>query len=390
MMKIINKLESLLSDFENGVLETGNDMLCNIDGKQIILYGAGNIGKKLYVDLKGNRINVICFIDRFKITDFSQYEVPIYHPEDDNLTELKQTGYVILSGLFSLNICREIKLNLKELGFENIFALHEVNLSTINNGAFYEYLFDRSYKKIEVLGRDKGKVLEAFSLLETAEDKDLYIEHLKAHLTMDFARLKEPYDIGLQYLAHDIPIETNYNRFVDCGGFDGDTIRNLTSKQVKMKNVAIFEPQNDLCIRIAEYIQQNSENFNAVTIFPCGVHSKTEKLRFAVPVDAPSSGRLDEFGNDIIQCVAIDDALQGFKPTFIKMDIEGAEINALKGAKKCISANHPQLAICVYHTLSDLWEIPLLIKSFYEGYRFYLRSYNYMGFETVLYAFPEK
>jgi hypothetical protein len=106
--------------------------------------------------------------------------------------------------------------------------------------------------------------------------------------------------------------------------------------------------------------------------------------------NAPSTSKIDEKGEDIIQCIAIDDVLHGFKPTFIKMDIEGAEVEALKGAENTIKAYLPQLAICVYHRLSDIWEIPLLIKSFYEGYKFYLRSYNFMGLETVLYAFPDK
>jgi FkbM family methyltransferase len=141
--------------------------------------------------------------------------------------------------------------------------------------------------------------------------------------------------------------------------------------------------------KISEYIHEHSDKFNSATIFPCGVHSKTEKLRFTVSNDAPSTAKIDVNGDDIIQCVAIDDVLQGFNPTFIKMDIEGAELEALKGARRTIAENHPQLAICVYHSLSDLWEIPLFIRSLYKGYRFYLRSYKFMGLETVLYAFPE-
>ncbi len=69
------------------------------------------------------------------------------------------------------------------------------------------------------------------------------------------------------------------------------------------------------------------------------------------------------------------------------MDIEGAELEALKGAERTIRQHRPQLAICVYHSLPDVWEIPLLIHQFDPGYTFYLRSYGFMGLETVLYAF---
>ncbi len=383
-------IEELLEKFKKGTLEVSEDKLGNLTSKQIMLYGAGNIGKRLYKNLKENKINVVCFIDRNISIDYSKYEIPVYHPESEMLKKYKKSGYVILSGLFSFNICNEIKEQLLKFGFNNVFALHEVNLSTVNSGAFYENLFDGSYNKIDVVGKNKSKIIEAFSLLETEQDEELYIEYIKAHLTMDFTRFKEPNDVSMQYLANDIPLKIDYSNFIDCGGYDGDTIRNFVSNGIQMKNIAVFEPQNDLCEKIAEYSRENSDRFNSVTIFPCGVNSKTEKFRFSVSSDGPSASKIDNKGSDIIQCVAIDDVLHGFNPTFIKMDIEGAEVEALKGAKKTIEENHPQLAICVYHSLSDIWEIPLLIKSFYKGYKFYLRNYNFMGLETVLYAFPER
>ncbi|MBU3176437.1 FkbM family methyltransferase [Clostridium estertheticum] len=388
-MITVIKLEELLEKFENNTLEVSQNKLGDLKSKQIMLYGAGNIGKKLYRNLKDNEIDIVCFIDRNRDINDSKYNVPIHHPESEQLTKLKEKGYIILSGLFSLNICNEIKEQLFKIGFKNVFALHEVNLSTINSKAFYENLFDGSYNKIDITGKTKSKIIEAFLLLETEKDKELYIEYIRAHLTMDFTRFKEPYDVSMQYLAHDIPLKIDYSRFIDCGGFDGDTIRNFVSKGIQMQNIAVFEPQNDLCKKITEYVSENKEKFNTVTIFPCGVHSKTVKLRFSVSNDAPSSAKVDQNGSDIIQCVAIDEVLHGFNPTFIKMDIEGAEVEALKGARNTIIENHPYLAICVYHSLSDIWEIPLLIKSFYKGYKFYLRSYNFMGFETILYAFPE-
>lgn len=389
MMVTTEKIEELLRKFESGELEAGESKLGDLKDKEIILYGAGNIGKKLYKNLKDNDVKIICFMDCNKKIDSSKYEVPIYHPESEELLKFKETGYIILSALFSLNICNDIKKYLSQLGFKNVFALNEVNLNQINSKAFYENLFDGSFNKIDIFGRDKSKIVEAFSLLETPEDRELYLEYIKAHLTMDFTRFKKPQDISKQYLAEDIDIEKDYSNFIDCGGFDGDTIRNLLEHDIPINNIAVFEPQNDLCQKISKYVNENRDKINSATVFPCGVHSKTDKLKFLVSEDAPSSAKVNDQGDDIIQCVAIDDVLQGFNPTFIKMDIEGAEVNALKGAKKTITENRPQLAICVYHSLSDIWEIPLLIKSFYDGYKFYLRNYNFMGLETVLYAFPE-
>ena len=68
------------------------------------------------------------------------------------------------------------------------------------------------------------------------------------------------------------------------------------------------------------------------------------------------------------------------------MDIEGAELEALKGAEKTIRADRPDLGICVYHSPSHLWEIPLYLHGLGVGYRLYLRNYTSLTGETVLYA----
>jgi hypothetical protein len=75
-------------------------------------------------------------------------------------------------------------------------------------------------------------------------------------------------------------------------------------------------------------------------------------------------------------------------PTFIKMDIEGSEIDALNGAAGIIRRDKPKLAVCVYHKPSDLWKIPLLVHNLQPKYQFYLRHYSNHLSDTVLYAMP--
>lgn len=72
--------------------------------------------------------------------------------------------------------------------------------------------------------------------------------------------------------------------------------------------------------------------------------------------------------------------------TLIKMDIEGAEQEALLGAKRIISEYQPKLAICIYHRIEDLWEIPLLIKELNPEYHLYIRNYEDRLDEIVCYA----
>lgn len=72
------------------------------------------------------------------------------------------------------------------------------------------------------------------------------------------------------------------------------------------------------------------------------------------------------------------------------MDIEGAELAALQGAKHIITEQHPKLAISIYHKMEDIWTIPRLLMEYYAGYKFYMRHYSFDGYDTVLYAVPER
>jgi hypothetical protein len=95
---------------------------------------------------------------------------------------------------------------------------------------------------------------------------------------------------------------------------------------------------------------------------------------------------LSDDGDTVIQCVALDHVLPDFRPSFINMDIEGAEPQALKGAEQLIRRHRPDLAICVYHQPAHLWDIALQLHALVPDYRFFLRNYTGFPAETVLYA----
>jgi len=91
-----------------------------------------------------------------------------------------------------------------------------------------------------------------------------------------------------------------------------------------------------------------------------------------------------------VQASCLDNLIPGTASiNYIKMDIEGAELNALQGAHQIIKRSTPHLAICIYHKPKDLWEIGLWIHQNFSGkYSFYIRTYAEQTFETVLYCVP--
>ena len=95
---------------------------------------------------------------------------------------------------------------------------------------------------------------------------------------------------------------------------------------------------------------------------------------------------MKENGKETIEAASIDQMCGLEKVTFIKMDIEGSEREALKGAERVILRDKPRLAICVYHKWEDLYEIPMMVKRMAPEYRLYLRHHSDTAMETVLYA----
>lgn len=88
----------------------------------------------------------------------------------------------------------------------------------------------------------------------------------------------------------------------------------------------------------------------------------------------------------MIETIALDEFIQDERVTFIKMDIEGAELDALRGAVHIIKTQKPKLAISVYHRWDDIFTIPKLILEIRPDYKLYIRHYSLLANETVLYA----
>ncbi|MGE4271300.1 MAG: FkbM family methyltransferase [Desulfitobacterium sp.] len=184
----------------------------------------------------------------------------------------------------------------------------------------------------------------------------------------------------LPQLTHS-PNET----FVDCGVYDGATSAEFIRWcDGKYKSIFAFEPDK----RQLSLIRENLRSAHDVKIFEYGCSDKTETLPFFSNIPSQFSAAEDKqnAGNEYIKVACMDELLKDEEITFIKMDIEGAEYNALLGAEHIIRENKPKLAICVYHRPGDIVKIPQLIHSFRRDYVFYLRHPFYSSSQTVLFA----
>ncbi len=190
-------------------------------------------------------------------------------------------------------------------------------------------------------------------------------------------------DIGWQYF--DLPYFSKDEQevFVDCGCHEAETCRDFIRWcDGEYKQIYAFEPDK----RSFSHCKSTMRNEDRVLLIPKGAYSKTATLRFH---EDGGASRIEDGGNIEIDVTSIDEVLDGERATFIKMDIEGAELDALKGAEKTIQAYYPKLAVCMYHKMTDLIAIPEYLMHIAPEYKYAIRVYTSSFCETVLYAWKE-
>ncbi len=170
--------------------------------------------------------------------------------------------------------------------------------------------------------------------------------------------------------------------FIDGGCFDVATSKSFIRWcNGNYKKIYAFEPDRinaDQCKKIVE-----EEHIENIEIYNCALSNKNEKLTFEQN-GTEMSGKV-EFGNTVVEGKRLEDIVEE-KISFIKLDIEGMELDALKGMKKIIINDAPKIAVSVYHKKEDILNIAEYLLKLRPTYKFYLRHYSIGVIDTVLYA----
>ena len=232
------------------------------------------------------------------------------------------------------------------------------------------------------------EIKEVFSLWSDEYSKREYLAQLRFRMLMDYKGLSSPVTTK-QYFPEELYSILPGEVFIDCGAFDGDTIRELLNHQNDIGKIIAFEPDTMNFRKLQQYVSTLLPSDKEKILLRQVVVGKYEqKVRFTTT--GTVSSMVTENGNLELDCVCLGHEVIEYRPTFIKMDIEGSEIDALYGAFNLIQRTQPILAICIYHLPDHFWKIPLIIKSISDDYRFFLRPYNEEGWELMCYAVPQK
>jgi FkbM family methyltransferase len=178
---------------------------------------------------------------------------------------------------------------------------------------------------------------------------------------------------------------------IDAGGCFGDTALAFAEEVGDRGHVYTFDPLPKHCRIIREAIAMNARVAARISIFETGL---ADRDRTAFSIDSrsemidPGARIADDLPTRALDSMLLEEAIP--RVDFIKMDIEGSELAALRGAEQCLRENRPRLAISLYHRREDFFAIPLWLESLDCGYRMFLEHYSIHHEETVLYAISDR
>lgn len=342
----------------------------------IYLFGAGGAASWILNGFKRENIKVNGFLDDMAYKIKNVCGIPVYNPKDLKFSKEDKEKSIVVFCIMTpkVNIKNIIK-KLNDGGWKNVYTF----------SFFGKELYNQT-KKVRCsmvdpvdIENNIEKINQVRQILTDDKSKKILDGYLNFVLSLDDSYFP-PID-NHPYFPSDIPRLNNPIRFIDCGGFNGDTIEDAIANGYELEKAISFEP-DPLNFKL---LAKNIKKYKDIIAVPCGVYSETKILKFKNQNDMGSF--IDDTGNMMIQCVSLDDMIPCFSPTFIKMDIEGSEKDALIGCETLLKTNKPNLAISVYHVSTHIYDIPLYLFQIYgTEYNYYLRRHSRTIADIVFYV----
>lgn len=338
---------------------------------QLAIVGAGPEGLRLAELCRGYGIAVRAVVDD-NPARCGQDVAGVAVAPFDSLGALDRAVPVVVASNHLLGPVRR----LRQLGFAHVAGF--ILLQVLDPGRFPPHPFHERLLEETVTG--KGLIDWLAGRLADERSRLVLDRVVRFRLSLDPAVLADVVE-GDLYGPDCLASFPDGAVYVDGGAFDGDSVRWFIERSgERFSRILAFEPDPATHARLAAAFAADER----VTAVAAGLWDHTTTLRF---VDDGSRGAtLSGAGTVAVPVSALDDVLAGARADFIKMNIEGAELNALAGARRTIATHRPQLAVSVYHRPAHLWEVAQAIDAIVPGYRFHLRQHEGGLIETVLYA----
>lgn len=358
------------------------------------LFGAGSTGKACFPLLeseigivsgnnisenqdKNHKIEIINFVDE----DILKHNKKLFNIKIISLEEMKKKcetldfANVILTSIYAKSIINKLK-DIENIQIYEICSLFENFFSSTriceNKEDIKKFLIE--IKKL------KPKLSDEYSYL-TLQGLYKYMLNQDINEIINICTEEEHYFIKEVLNS----IGDKQLNIIDAGAYEGELLRVLQENNIKINKWYCFEPDKDNFNQLKKNLAQLEKN-NVVICENLGLWKENTTLYFEQN-DARS--RIVKNQTDYyIPVTSIDSYFKNSSINYIKMDIEGSELDALKGGINVIKRDRPILAISIYHNLEHFYKIPNYLMEHLENYHYYIRHHSIILNETVLYAIP--
>lgn len=319
--------------------------------KPIVLYGMGNGADKIISVLEKYDIKIsgVFASDGFvRKKTFHGFEVTDYKTAKQNF------GDMIVLVCFGTSL-PDVIANIKRISSEQELYAPDV-------AVYGDTLFN-----LEFVQENAERLKHIYSLLADDTSKKVFENAVRYKLTGDIKYLFEC-ETPLEEVYQNLLKLGSGETYFDLGAYRGDTVAEFLSFVSGYKKIVAVEPDfktyNKLCTA--------TENLKDILNINACISDVLGDTTFNMN---GSRGSSIGYGQKVIKSVTVDALSEKFTPTYLKMDIEGAELSALKGAKNTVTQFKPKMQIATYHRSEDLFLLPETVLDFRKDYKIYLRHF---------------
>jgi FkbM family methyltransferase len=353
------------------------DRIADPKRNPVLILGTGHLGQWSLAALRHAGIGAPAFCDNNpRLWGTIVSGLPVYSPADGLA---QYPGAAVVVAVYNSSAPQH---QLRALGCERVVP--------------YPILFWKHWRfmpredRLELPHRILARASEmpaGYDLLEDEASRREFRAQLRWRCLLDYGCLPQPADSQEMYYPPDLFALRPDEHFVDCGAFDGDSIRAFLERSGgTFGHIYAWEADAGNRAALERYLAGLGVTIKQrISVLPHAVARENGRIRFSA--EGFVGSRVDQSGQEV-ECRSLDSALDDCEPTLIKMDIEGAELEALQGARGTMARSRPVMAVCAYHKCDHLWIIPQLLKAGNPDYQIFLRRYAEDCWETVYYAVP--
>jgi FkbM family methyltransferase len=348
---------------------------------RVVLFGSGNLGRRAAEALREIGINPLAITDNNQMRWGTQIDGLEVLAPVEAAKRYGRDSVFLVTIWNEFHWFKETEQQLKDDGCDCVASYPKLHWRFPER--FLPWMLSDLPSK---LYKEAGPILAAAAIWADAESKATFETNIRLRALGDLTSIPGR-PVENTYLPMELIKFSDDDSFLDCGATSGEMLQDLVKKRSEnFERFHAVEADNISYPKLEAYREGLPASLREkLKLYKCAVGAMRSTVRFVH--SGLTGSRISDEGLPI-ECYPIDDLFADQPLTFIKMDIEGAEFDALKGASKVIQRDRPILAICVYHTQNDIWRIPLFIHGMLAEHKLYLRAYEGDGYQTVMYAVP--